>query len=117
MVIVPEGEHESVVAVFSGRSIAASAIEELKKAGFDEKRLVIVDREGGLSALKKAVAGLDVSGDRVARLHTEIEAGRTVLLVHVTGEEARMAYSLLENCGAERVRFHRPPDQTTRRAA
>jgi hypothetical protein len=47
MAIIPEDEQNSVVAIFALRSTAKSAIEELKKAGFDSRKLMIVDRGEG----------------------------------------------------------------------
>jgi hypothetical protein len=117
MVSIPEKDRNSVVAIFSEHSTAESALKELRKAGFDVENLAIIGQDEGLNALRAGLSHLDISEDRVVMLETWIKAGKPVLIAHGTDHEARDAFALLENSGAEDVHFHRPPGETTPRAA
>jgi hypothetical protein len=117
MVGIPEKERNSVVAIFGEHSTAESAFKELRKAGFDIKNLSIIGQYVGANALRAGLSGLDVSEDRLVKLEASIEAGKSLVIAHGTDDEARDAFALLENSGAEDVRFHRPPGETTQRIA
>jgi hypothetical protein len=117
MVSIPEKEHNSVVAIFVEHSAAESAFRALQKAGFAINKLTIVDQALGSNALRADLSGLDVSEDRLLKLEAAIKAGKSVLIAHGPDDEVVEAFELLQNSGAEDVRFHRPPGETARRVA
>lgn len=116
MVSIPEKEPNSVVAVFSQHSAAEGAFNALQKAGFPINRLAIVGQEAS-SALRAALSSLAVSEDRIVKLEASIKAGKSLLIAYGPDDELEGAYDLLQNSGAEDVRFHRPPGETTQRVA
>ena len=116
MVNIPEKEPNSVVAIFSQQSAAEGAFTTLQKAGFPNNRLVIVGQDAS-SALRAALSSLEVSEDRIVKLEASIKAGKILLIAYGSDDEVRGAYDLLQNSGAEDVRFHRPPGETTQRVA
>lgn len=116
MVSIPEKEPNSIVAIFSQQSAAEGTFKTLQEAGFPIDRLAIVG-QGASGALRAALSSLEVSEDRIVKLEASIKAGKFLLIAYGTGDEVQGAYNLMQNSGAEDVRFHRPPEDTTRRVA
>ena len=116
MVSIPEKEPNSVVAIFSQHSAAEGAFKALQKAGFPINRLAIVGQDAS-SALRAALSSLHVSEDRIVKLEASIKAGKVLLIAYGPDDEVVEGYGLLQNSGAEDVRLHRPPGETTPRVA